>query len=64
MAAMPALATRQSHEESMSLHMNAKLPPVCDGRVSWFRYEEAVDDWLSITSIDKPERHGPLLKSN
>ena len=40
------------------------MPPVFShGRVSWFRYEEAVDDWLSITSIDKPERHGPLLKS-
>ena len=40
------------------------MPPVFShGRVSWFRYEEAVDDWLSITSIDKPERFGPLLKS-
>ena len=35
MAAMPAFATRQSHEEWMSLHMNAKLPLVFDGRVSW-----------------------------
>ena len=47
----------------MSLRMNDKLPPVFDGRVSWFRYEEAVDDWLSINSIDKPERFGPLVKS-
>ena len=33
MAAMLAFATRQSHEESMSLRMNAKLPPLFDGRV-------------------------------
>lgn len=63
MAAMLAFATRQSREEPMSLHMNAKLPPVFDGRVNWFRYEGAVVDWLSITSVDKPERFGPLLKS-
>lgn len=43
-AAEHSFAARSSHEESMTVHMNAKLPPIFDGRVSWFRYEEAVDD--------------------
>lgn len=35
-----------------------------DGRVSWLRYEEAVDDWLAIASIDKAENYcGPRLKT-
>ena len=62
MAAMPSFAARLSHDKSMTLHMSAKLPPIIvDGRVSWFHYAEAVDEWLSITSIDKAERYGPLL---
>ena len=52
MAATPA--TRSSHEESMSLLVNAKLPLVFDGRGSWFPYEEGVDDWLSIKGPDNP----------
>ena len=31
-------------------------------RVSWFRYEELVDDWMTFTTIDASKR-GPLLKS-
>ena len=42
--------------------MAAKQPPSCDGRVSWFRYEELVDDWVTFTTIDASKR-GPLLKS-
>ena len=30
--------------------------------VSWFRYEELVDDWVTITTVEAPKR-GPLLKS-
>ena len=50
------------HEESINLGMTAKLPPMFDGRVSWFRYEEAVDDWCTITTTERT-KWGPLLKS-
>ena len=42
--------------------MTAKQPPSYDGKVSWFRYEELVDDWVTITTVEAPKR-GPLLKS-
>ena len=42
--------------------MTAKQPPLYDGKVSWFRYEELVDDWVTITTVEAPKR-GPLLKS-
>ena len=38
-----------------------KIPPAFDGRNSWFAYEEAIDDWLDITTL-QPEKHGPSLK--
>ena len=44
-------------EETLNLSMTAK-----HGRVSWFRYEELVDDWVTFTTIDA-SRRGPLLKS-
>ena len=31
-------------------------------KVSWFRYEELVDDWATFTTIEESKR-GPLLKS-
>ena len=42
--------------------MTAKQPPSHDGKVSWFGYEELVDDWVTFTTIEAPKR-GPLLKS-
>ena len=33
-----------------------KIPPAFDGRSSWFAYEEAIDDWLDITTLDA-EKH-------
>ena len=39
-----------------------KIPPAFDGRSSWFAYEEAIDDWLDITTIPQ-EKHGPSLKN-
>ena len=35
-----------------------KIPPAFDGRSSWFAYEEAIDDWLDITTLDAA-RQGP-----
>ena len=43
------------------LQSTPKIPPSFDGRSSWFSYEEAVDDWVDITTID-PEKLGPSLK--
>ena len=49
-------------EETLNLSMTAKQPPSYDGKVSWFRYEELVDDWVTFTTIEASKR-GPLLKS-
>ena len=49
-------------EETLNLSMTANQPPSYDGKVSWFRYEELVDDWVTITTVEAPKR-GPLLKS-
>ena len=38
-----------------------KIPPAFDGRSSWVAYEEAIDDWLDITTLPG-EKHGPSLK--
>ena len=35
-----------------------KIPPAYDGRSSWFAYEEAIDDWLDITTLP-PENGDP-----
>ena len=43
------------------LQSTPKIPPSFDGRSSWFSYEEAVDDWVDITTLD-PEKLGPSLK--
>ena len=60
----------ESDEEQMSfaagdnagpgLQSTPKIPPSFGGRSSWFSYEEAVDDWVDITTLD-PEKLGPSL---
>ena len=49
-------------EETVNFSMTAKQPPSYDGTVSWFRYEELEDDWITFTTIEASKR-GPLLKS-
>ena len=44
------------------LQATPKIPPSFDGRSSWFSYEEAVDDWVDITTLDA-EKLGPSLKN-
>ena len=44
------------------LQSTPKIPPSVDGRSPWFAYEEAVDDWIDITTLD-PEKLGPSLKN-
>ena len=39
-----------------------KIPPAFDGRSSWFAFEEAVDDWVDITTLSA-EKQGPSLKN-
>ena len=45
------------------LQATPKIPPSFDGRSSWFSYEEAVDDWVDITTLDA-EKLGPSLKTD
>ena len=42
--------------------ITTKVPPMFDGRTSWFSDEEQVDDWIDLTTLD-PEKHGPALKN-
>ena len=43
------------------LQSTPNIPPSYDGRSSWFAYEEAVDDWVDITTLEA-EKQGPSLK--
>ena len=43
------------------LQATPKIPPSFDGRSSWFSYEEAVDDWVDITTLEQ-QKLGPSLK--
>ena len=36
--------------EPQGLHFTQKVAPSFDGRISWFAYEEAIDDWLDMTT--------------
>ena len=31
---------------SANLGMTSKIPPMYDGKTSWFQYEELIDDWV------------------
>ena len=62
MEAFTSMAKLSYTEETLNVSMTAKQPPSYDGKVSWFRYEELVDDWVTITTVEASKR-GPLLKS-
>ena len=40
----------------------AKIPPLFDGSMSWFKYEELIDDSLDLTVLEG-ETRGPALKN-
>ena len=42
--------------------MSVKIAPPFNGTGSWFAYEQAIDDWISMTTLD-PAKHGPNLKN-
>ena len=52
MEAYSSMAKPSGYMENLS--MTAKQPPSYDGKVSWFRYEELVDDWVTITTVEAP----------
>eukprot|EP00438_Fugacium_kawagutii_P014944 Skav228845 [mRNA] locus=scaffold2630:88:7077:+ [translate_table: standard] len=56
-----ALAAEESAPHGV--RMTPKMPPTFDGQSSWFEYEDLIDDWLGITTL-QPERHGPSLKNS
>ena len=57
-----AFAASSSEMRSSGIKMTPKVPPQFDGQSSWFEYEDLIDDWLGITTLD-PEKHGPSLKN-
>ena len=42
--------------------ITTKVPPLFDGKTSWFQYEELIDDWVDLTTLDE-DKHGPALKN-
>eukprot|EP00435_Cladocopium_sp_Y103_P040583 s1063_g11.t1 len=52
----------QPADNRTGLRMTPKVPPQFDGQSSWFEYEDLIDDWLGITTLD-PDKHGPSLKN-
>jgi len=44
---------RDLHLENPMTHVTTKIPPKCDGRTSWFAYEEAVGDWVDVTELPR-----------
>ena len=49
------------HDNSMRT-MSAKVAPSYNGNTSWFQYEELIDEWCDLTTIEASKR-GPNLKS-
>ena len=57
-----AYAATSHSENRMCIKMTPKVPPQFDGQSSWFEYEDLIDDWLGITTLDA-DKHGPSLKN-
>ena len=57
-----AYAAASHSENRIGIKMTPKVPPQCDGQSSWFEYEDLIDDWLEITTLDA-DKHGPSLKN-
>ena len=48
--------------QPQGIQFTPKVAPSFDGRISWFAFEEAIDDWLDITTL-APDNLGPSLKA-
>ena len=57
-----AYAAASHSENRIGIKMTPKVPPQCDGQSGWFEYEDLIDDWLEITTLDA-DKHGPSLKN-
>ena len=57
---MFAMSTEENIEWSQQ-GISTTIPPMIDGRTPWLQYEELIDDWIDLTTLD-PEKHGPMLK--
>ena len=59
----PEAHAAASHSENRrGIKMTPKVPLQFDGQSSWFEYEDLIDDWLGITTLDA-DKHGPSLKN-
>ena len=58
--ALSAMEHEQYHESSTGI--TTKIPPQFDGQTSWFQYEDLIDDWIDLTTLEN-SRHGPALKN-
>ena len=57
-----AYAAASHSENQIGIKMIPKVPPQFDGQSSWFEYEDLIDGWLGITTLDA-DKHGPSLKN-
>ena len=57
-----AYAAASHSKNRIGIKMTPKVPPQFDGQSSWFEYEDLIDDWLGITTLDA-DKHGPSLKN-
>ena len=58
---MESILAVRDDEAWSSDKMTAKVPPAYDGLTSFFAYEEHVEEWLLITTIEA-EKQAPLLR--
>lgn len=58
----PESALAVNDSPGAGVRMTPKMPPTFDGQSSFFEFEDLIDDWLGITTL-QPERHGPSLKN-
>ena len=49
-------------KSQQSVELMSKIPPLFDGPTSWFKYEELIDDWLTLTQHEAG-KCGPTLKN-
>ena len=54
--------TWMAEHETLAAQVSTKVPPGFDARTSWFAYEEAIDDWTDLTTLEADKR-GPALKN-
>eukprot|EP00438_Fugacium_kawagutii_P016051 Skav221531 [mRNA] locus=scaffold1813:43:5619:- [translate_table: standard] len=58
----PNTAYAATETSTGALRMTPKIPPTFDGTSSWFEYEDLIEDWLGITTLNA-DKIGPSLKN-